>query len=71
MAQSSTRITRHPPTAPPTLDCPQCHKSLAYHQSFLSGVKPIEQWDRYGCASCRGTTNIGSARLLLRRMEGR
>jgi hypothetical protein len=29
MRQSRTRITKDPPIAPPTLDCPRCRKSLA------------------------------------------
>jgi hypothetical protein len=29
MQQSRTRIRKDPPTAPPTLDGPQCRKSLA------------------------------------------
>jgi hypothetical protein len=65
-----TRITRHPPIAPPTLDCPQCRKSLIYHQSFLSGVKQIEQWDRYGCVCCRGIYEYRQRTGMLRRMEG-
>ena len=71
MPLSQTRITRHPPIAPPRLDCPQCRKSLIYHQSFLSGAKQIEQWDRYGCVWCRGIYEYRQRTGMLRRMEGR
>jgi hypothetical protein len=27
---------------------------MAYVRSFLSGVKRIEQWDRFVCLWCRG-----------------
>jgi hypothetical protein len=61
MGQPRTRITTHPPIAPPTLDCPKCRKSLAYHQSFLSGIERIEQWDRIGVWGVVGSTSIGNA----------
>ena len=71
MRESRTRITKYPPNAPPTLDCPQCRRSLAYHQSFLSGVnRRIEQWDRYRCLGCSGTYEYRHRTRVLRRMEG-
>jgi hypothetical protein len=66
---SRTRITNTPPTPPPTLECPECRKALVYHQSFLSGVRPLEQWDRYDCASCRGSYEYRQRTRVLRRME--
>ena len=71
MGYFRTLITREPPIAPPRLDCPHCRKSLAYHQSFLSGVQRVEQWDRYGCPSCRGVYEYRQRTGALRRMEGR
>lgn len=71
MGYSRTRITREPPIAPPTLNCPHCRKSLAYHQSFLSGVQPVEQWDRYDCPSCRAIYEYRQRTGALRRMGGR
>jgi hypothetical protein len=70
MRQSRTRITKYPPTAPPALDCPKCRKSLAYHQSFLSGVRRIEQWDRYACPWCQSVYEYRQRTGRLRRMEG-
>jgi hypothetical protein len=48
-------MTKHPPNDPPALDCPKCRKSMAYVRSFLSGVKRLEQWDRFVCLWCRGS----------------
>jgi Zn-finger nucleic acid-binding protein len=50
----ATRVTKHPPVEPPTLDCPKCRKSMVNVRSFLSGVRRIEQWDRDHCPRCRG-----------------
>ena len=72
MASSRTHITREPPIAPQRLDCPECRKSLVYHQSFLlSGVQQIEQWDRYACVECRGVYEYRQRTKMLRRMDGR
>ena len=55
MQRPRTRVTKHPPTDPPALDCPKCRKSMSYVRSFLSGVRRIEQWDRFVCLWCRGS----------------
>ena len=64
-----TRVTAHPPAVPPTLDCPRCRKSMAYLRSFLSGVRRIEQWDRYVCPWCRGVYEYRQRTRKIRPMD--
>jgi hypothetical protein len=64
-----TRVTKHPPIAPPTLDCPTCRKSMAYLRSFLSGARRIEQWDRFLCLWCRGVFEYRQRTGKLRKMD--
>jgi transposase-like protein len=44
--------TTLPPAPPPALRCPHCDRSLKYLQSVVSGVRPVEQWDRFQCRQC-------------------
>lgn len=48
----STEITSTPAQPAPLLTCPTCAQSLAYRQTVVSGVKPIERWDYFDCRSC-------------------
>jgi hypothetical protein len=48
----TAQVTSHPDTAPPELVCPICDRALAYRQTIISGVKPIERWDYFDCRSC-------------------
>ena len=64
-----TRVTAYPPADPPTLDCPRCRKSMAYLRSFLSGVRRIEQWDRFLCPWCRGVYEYRQRTRKLRAMD--
>jgi hypothetical protein len=48
----SAVFTSTPDVEPPALTCPTCALPLAYRQSVISGVKPIEQWDYFDCRSC-------------------
>jgi hypothetical protein len=32
--------------------CPTCDTQLAYQQTVISGVKPIERWDYFECRRC-------------------
>ena len=45
-------FTSTPDVGAPELDCPTCAHALAYRQTVFSGVKPIERWDFFDCASC-------------------
>ncbi len=44
--------TTTPPTPPPTLYCPECHRALKHVESFLAGVRDAEQLDRFHCRWC-------------------
>jgi hypothetical protein len=45
-------FTSTPDTPPPQLLCPTCDAALAYRQTVISGVKPIERWDYFDCRTC-------------------
>jgi hypothetical protein len=45
-------FTSAPATAAPALLCPGCDRALAYQQTVISGVKPIERWDYFECKTC-------------------
>jgi predicted RNA-binding Zn-ribbon protein involved in translation (DUF1610 family) len=45
-------FTSAPAIPPPKLLCPNCDVVLAYRQTVISGVKPIERWDYFDCATC-------------------
>ena len=45
-------FTSAPAIPPPKLLCPSCDVALAYRQTVISGVKPIERWDYFDCATC-------------------
>ena len=45
-------FTSTPDVGAPALNCPTCALALAYRQTVFSGVKPIERWDFFDCASC-------------------
>jgi hypothetical protein len=36
----------------PTLHCPACDRPLAFAQTAVGGVNPVERWDRYLCSFC-------------------
>ena len=36
----------------PELLCPSCDRPLAYRQTVISGIKPIERWDYFECRTC-------------------
>ena len=42
-------FTSAPAIPPPKLLCPNCDVALAYRQTVISGVKPIERWDYFDC----------------------
>ena len=69
MGQSRTRITKHPPIAPPTESGVSQVAGLPPELS-PSGVKANEQWDRCGCVSCRGICEFRHRTGLLRRIQG-
>ncbi|MEO8258729.1 MAG: hypothetical protein ABI868_15375 [Acidobacteriota bacterium] len=48
----SAVFTSTPAIPAPPLVCPTCDVALAYRQTVISGVKPIERWDYFDCASC-------------------
>ena len=45
-------FTSTPDIPPPQLLCPTCDVVLAYRQTVISGVKPIERWDYFDCRTC-------------------
>jgi predicted RNA-binding Zn-ribbon protein involved in translation (DUF1610 family) len=45
-------FTTTPDTPAPQLHCPSCDRALAYRQTVISGVKPIERWDYFDCRKC-------------------
>ena len=45
-------FTSAPSIPPPKLLCPNCDVALAYRQTVISGVKPIERWDYFDCGTC-------------------
>jgi hypothetical protein len=45
-------FTSTPAIPPPKLLCPNCDVALAYRQTVISGVKPIERWDYFDCTAC-------------------
>ena len=45
-------FTSTPDVPPPQLLCPSCDATLAYRQTVISGVKPIERWDYFDCRTC-------------------
>jgi hypothetical protein len=48
----SPTFTTTPDTPAPQLLCPGCDQLLAYRQTVISGIKPIERWDYYECRTC-------------------
>jgi hypothetical protein len=48
----SSTLTSKPDPAAPQLFCPECDRPLAYRQTVISGVRPIERWDRFDCRNC-------------------
>ena len=48
----SAIFTSTPDVGAAKLRCPRCEHALAYKQTVFSGVKPIERWDYFDCASC-------------------
>jgi two-component system, cell cycle response regulator DivK len=59
-----------PPTAPPTLTCPNCDKPLRYLRSHLGGVsvKHREQWDYFECQRRCGTFEYRTRTRKLKRV---
>jgi hypothetical protein len=45
-------FTSTPDVPAPELVCPTCDTALAYRQTVISGVKPIERWDYFDCRQC-------------------
>jgi hypothetical protein len=50
----TTYVTSRPDTPAPELLCPTCDRPLTYRETVISGVKPIERWDYFACATCGG-----------------
>jgi len=48
----SAIFTTTPEVGAPSLTCPTCDTALAYRQTVISGVKPIERWDYFICRAC-------------------
>jgi transcription elongation factor Elf1 len=48
----SAVFTSTPDVGAPELTCPKCDSPLAYRQTVISGVKPIERWDYFDCHVC-------------------
>jgi hypothetical protein len=46
------QVTTTPKPAPPDLVCPECDRPLAYRQTVIGGVKPVERWDYFACRTC-------------------
>jgi two-component system, cell cycle response regulator DivK len=59
-----------PPTAPPTLTCPNCDKPLRYLRSHMGGVsvKHREQWDYFECPRRCGTYEYRTRTRKLKRV---
>jgi hypothetical protein len=51
-AKRKATFTSTPDVPPPQLLCPNCDAALAYRQTVISGVKPIERWDYFDCRTC-------------------
>jgi hypothetical protein len=49
--RSATFTSLPEPPAPPLM-CPTCDRPLAYRQTVISGVQPIERWDYFECRAC-------------------
>jgi len=45
-------FTSTPEVSAPALRCPTCDSALAYRETVISGVKPIERWDYFQCDTC-------------------
>ena len=45
-------FTSTPDIPAPRLLCPTCDAPLAYRETVISGVKPIERWDYFQCPAC-------------------
>ena len=45
-------FTSTPDRPAPELLCPGCDHALAYRQTVISGIKPVERWDYYECRRC-------------------
>jgi hypothetical protein len=48
----STIVTASPDAPPPKLICPVCDVPLAYKETVIGGVQPIEQWHHFTCRQC-------------------
>ena len=48
----TARVTSRPETPAPELLCPRCECPLAYRQTVVGGVKPLERWDYFDCRTC-------------------
>jgi hypothetical protein len=45
-------FTSMPNSPPPQLLCPNCNGPLAYRQTVIGGIKPVERWDYLECRTC-------------------
>jgi hypothetical protein len=52
MTRRVPTFTSTPDVPAPELVCPTCDTALAYRQTVISGVKPIERWDYFECRQC-------------------
>ena len=71
MKQPRTRVTKYPPKIRRHWIVRGVAKSMIYLQSFLSGVRRIEQWDRFLCPWCRGVFEFRHRTSKLRVMDYR
>jgi len=63
--------TTTPPTAPPTLMCPTCDRTLLYDHSHVGGVseRQREQWDYYSCPACGAVLQYRQRTRKVRRVQ--
>lgn len=51
-SKRAAQFTSSPEVKAPVLTCPNCDHALVYKQTVFSGVKPLERWDYFQCATC-------------------
>jgi len=71
LARSHSRFTTTTPSAPPSLTCPSCARTLIYDRSHIGGVsdRHPEQWDYYRCPASCGTFQYRQRTRKLRRVD--
>jgi hypothetical protein len=63
----AAHVTREPDSPAPRLVCPSCDHQLTFISTVVSGVQPIEYWDRLVCATWGGNFEYRRRTRKLRR----